>query len=99
MNIKRYAPKIATYIFIEATTNTESGAWCIYFDEIESYYGIEDLKSNQELIDAIEERLNVDFGHFISDLFVYEDHFDLMLWTNYCINDVDGEEDLWERED
>ena len=99
MNIKRYAPKIATYIFTQATTNTESGAHCVFFDEIEDYYGIEDLKNNQELLDAIENHLNVDFGHFIGDLFVYEDHFDLMLWTNYCINDVEDEDELWEDEE
>ena len=97
INIERYAPKIATYIFTQATTNTESGAWCAYFDEIEDYYGIEDLKSNQELLDAIENHLNVDFGHFIGDLSVYDDHFDLMLWTNYCVNNVEDEDDLWDE--
>ena len=98
MNIERYAPKIATYIFTEVTRNTSSGTWCVEFDDINSYYGV-NLQEDEELLEAVKEHLWKDFGHLIADFEVYDNLFDVNLWTNYCIDDVDGEEDLWEYED
>ena len=95
MNIQRYAPKIATYIFVEASRNTEGGTWCIDFDEINTYYGV-NLQEDNELLEEIEMHLHADFGNFIADFEVYDNQFDVNLWTNYCINDVYGEDELWE---
>ena len=94
INIERYAPKIATYIFTEVTTNTTSGTWCVSFEEIQSYYGV-DLEKEEELLEAIKNHLNTDFGNFIADFEVYDNQFDVNLWTNYCVNNVDLEDELW----
>ena len=92
MTIEILAAKIATYIFTEAARETTSGAWCIDFKDINAQFGV-NLEESGELLEAIQEQLDSAFGHLICDYEVYDNQFDINLFTNYCIENVDNEEE------
>jgi hypothetical protein len=99
--LDRWGHKIATYIFCEASRHTESGQYYVYFKNINSFYGI-NLESDRDLQNKIIDILNEEFSNVIIDFDVYEDdskwRFDMNLFTNYCCNDTDFEDELWEEE-
>lgn len=103
--IDRWSHKIATYIFCKASMNTESGNYFVYFSNINSFYDI-NLESDIDLQNKIIDVLNEEFSNFIIDFDVYEDTlvndskwcFDMNLFTNYCCNDTDFEDELWEED-
>ena len=96
--IKRYAPKIATYIFVEASRNTSSCIWYVEFEDINKYYEVK-LEEDEDLLEAVQQHLDEDFGHLILDYEVYDNQFDVNLFTNYCVDDTEGEDELWEYEE
>lgn len=99
MTIERLAPKIATYIFTRASVNTSTGNWHVSFEEINAFYSHYNIKleKDSELLSAIEDALYSQYGDAILDMEIYDDEFDLVLGFDYCIEEVDFEDD--DRED
>lgn len=94
--IDRWSHKIATYIFTTVSQETTSGAWVVEYEEIFRYFGI-NVKQDKELLNAICDVLDKDFSLFIADYELVEEGFDVNLWTNFCCNEVDFEDELWEE--
>ena len=92
MTIERLAPKIATYIFTKSATQTTTGNYCVSFEEINNFYGIT-IEDNPELLIAVEDALYNQYGDGILDLEIYDNEFDLVLGFDYCVNEVDFEEE------
>ena len=95
MTIDRLAPKIATYIFTQAATQTSTGNWHVSFEEINSFYSEYNVKLEEdiELLTAVEYALYDQYGDGILDLEIYDNEFDLVLGFDYCVNEVDFEEE------
>lgn len=95
MTIERLAPKIATYIFTKSATQTTTGNYCVSFEEINSFYSEYNVKleDNTELLLAVEDALYSQYGDGILDLEIYDNEFDLVLGFDYCVNEVDFEEE------
>lgn len=88
--LEMYAHKIATFMFVEASRGTTSSGWSMFFDEIKDWCGV-DLYKDKELVEAIIEVLNTDFGHIITEVWVEDDCFYYGLWYNFCLGFVDDE--------
>lgn len=87
--------KIATYIYVTASSETTTCAWTIYFDEIEKAFGLEDGFIDEEVADDIDGTLYRYFNEFIAETEIYfergdaehecDRYFDVTLYTNFCV--------------
>lgn len=76
---------IAYDIFKEGTTNTSSGTWIVYFDEIQDKYKV-DLNDDKEMLEAIAEELHNSFEEKIAEINILEDALDLTFYLDFCPN-------------
>ena len=76
---------IAHSIVQEGTTNTGSGSWLVYFDEIQEKYKV-NLSKDEEMLDAIAEELHNSFEEEIAEISILEDAIDLTFYLDFCPN-------------
>ena len=107
--------KIASYNYAVAVLESGDNNWCVYFDEIESRFGLRDeehqdewlmlvkpLADDEELVYAIKEELHKYDGLEGDDDCVIVDDgcFDINLWHDYRATYTDlDEEEDWEIEE
>lgn len=70
---------IVNYIIVGGTTNTQSGSWCVYFDEIEEEFEVE---LTQEMKEEIERKLS-GYPH-VAEIEVDNYCFDIIFWLGFC---------------
>lgn len=90
--------KIATYLFVVASNETQNGSWVIYYEEIAEAYEIseETVKDNAE---AIYQKTMELFDECIADIDCGEDYFDLNLYHNFCIGYIEDDQSIEENRD
>lgn len=86
MNMK-LAQRIAQWIYWEATTNTESGSWITYKNEIENEFDTQVTEDNLELIAIL-----LSFHPGVAESVHGYECVDIMLYGNYCDLDFDEED-------
>lgn len=91
VTVQSKASEIAQYIIRTGTENTTSGNWYVSFDEIEDQFGV-NLASDVDLLDRVCECL-FDAGDVVAEFDVYDDEFDMMFYTDYCINYEDDDDE------
>lgn len=91
--LEKYSRKIASYCYATAVLNSESGSYCIYFDEIENYFNLEakTIKHDKELQNEIIDEL-LNFEGVAEATYVGNNYFDIVLYTDYMALD-DSEDD------
>ena len=96
-SVERYT-RIATYIFVEASRNSEYGNWLVTFEEIETFFG---FKFTKEIYDKVEKALFNNFPNAVLDNEgSFEDKcFDIMLGTDFVLNNAESNEDYNETFD
>lgn len=111
--LEKMAHKIASYVYATAVLESGDANWCIYFDEIEDRFGVQDeehtegyymLKSrlidDKELVEKIQEELFKYEGLDDGDaVWVDDDCFDINLFHDYRATYTDlDEEENWKEE-
>ena len=76
---------IAQDIFREGTTNTGSGTWLVYFEEIQEKYKV-NLSEDKEMLDALAEELHDSFEEEIAEINILDDAIDLTFYLDFCPN-------------
>lgn len=79
------AKTIAHDIVHDGTTNTGSGSWIVYFDEVQDKYKV-DLSEDEEMLEAITEELHNSFEKEIAEISVLDDAIDLTFYLDFCPN-------------
>lgn len=74
--------RIASYIFCNTCLNSDSGNYCISFEEIEEEF---DLKLDKGLAKKIADRLCHDFRGVL-DVEIYDDEFNVIVGTSFVRN-------------
>lgn len=93
--------KIATYIYVMAAYETQSGNRVIYCEEIEKQFGLEDGWIDEQIADDIQGELNKHFQEMIAEIELYferggydeeagyykecDRYFDITLYTNFAV--------------
>lgn len=88
--------KIATFIYVMAAYETQSGNRAIYCEEIESQFGLEDGWIDEEIAEDIESELMKHFATMIAEIETVIDrgeeeghevdrYFDVTLYTNFAV--------------
>lgn len=81
----KLAKAIAHDIVHEGTSNTSSGNWMVYFEEIQEKYKI-DLSEDKETLDAIVNELKNSYAEKIAEISVTHDGFDITYYLDFCPN-------------
>lgn len=88
--------KIATFIYVMAAYETQSGNRAIYCEEIENQFGLEDGWIDEEIAEDIESELMKHFATMIAEIETVIDrgeeeghevdrYFDVTLYTNFAV--------------
>lgn len=85
--IQRLIRKIASYCYAEVVMETTSGAWCIYFEDIASFFEVP-----VKTIEDLKETINFEILKYegVSDIeYQAGECFDINMFTDYCVNDIE----------
>lgn len=98
--LEKYSRKIASYCYATAVLNSESGSYCMYFDEIEDYFNLDKqtIKNDIELQNEIINELT-DFGGIAEVESEYNEYFYINLYTDYMALDDSEDDDEEEKID
>ena len=77
---EKLACDIAEWMTYDGTQHTNYGSWCIYYDEINSLFGV-DIKEDTELLKMVEDQFDCDI---VSDFEEEEDCITMTFYTSFC---------------
>ena len=107
IHFKDLLSKIATYLYVETSSDTTTNNWITYFEEIEEYFGLEEGFIDKDIADQIEGTLYAEFKEQVAEIeVVYNDgfdgsevdrYFDITLYEDFCVGFVEDDQSIIEN--
>lgn len=76
--------KIASFCFVECSSNTSTNNWVLDFEDIESTFYLENDFITKAFAAAIENRIYKLFGEMVASIEIGSSYIDITLYDDFC---------------